>query len=158
MLDDVNEEFDSNVPADVNISEETGDMWFAWQSSPLRKSKWYPKYDVPNSFAFESDEAETATNKDLCGKKSTGSGRNQTHGIFVGCCMHGVCYGMHLMKDAEGRKDLFWVLYRYWPKEALDDAIIIYDFMCSGKNGPITHFLQKLMTSSLLNRIGIYVK
>ena len=33
-------------------------------------------------------------------------------GVFIVCCEHGVVYGYHLMVDPEGRKDLFYVLYK----------------------------------------------
>jgi hypothetical protein len=36
-----------------------------------------------------------------------------------------------LMSSPEGRKDVFYVLQRYWPQNALDNVILIYDFACS---------------------------
>lgn len=35
------------------------------------------------------------------------------------------------MRTPEGRKDLFQVRYSYWPQEALDRSMVIYDFACS---------------------------
>ncbi len=35
------------------------------------------------------------------------------------------------MSSPEGRKDVFYVLQRYWPQNALDNVILIYDFACS---------------------------
>lgn len=37
------------------------------------------------------------------------------------------------MGTPEGRKDIFYVLYRYWPQEALDKLIWIYDFACQAE-------------------------
>lgn len=48
----------------------------------------------------------------------------QTYGVFAGWCPHGVCYGFHFMFDPEGRKDLFSVIYKYWPEEQLKDTTV----------------------------------
>ena len=97
--------------------------------------KWYPDYDKENKNTFEDEKESYDNDKDYCQKinplKSLKSTRNQIHGIFVGCCMHSICYGFHLMETPEGRKDFFYVLYKYWSKEKIDSTTFIYDFFCS---------------------------
>ena len=34
-------------------------------------------------------------------------------------------YGFHIMVDAEGRKDLFYVLYERYPQEDLDKLVVV---------------------------------
>ena len=53
-----------------------------------------------------------------------------TAGIFVGCCVHNICYSFHNMYAPEGRKDLFKVLYERMPVEVLKDLNVIFDFAC----------------------------
>jgi hypothetical protein len=43
------------------------------------------------------------------------------------CSVHGHCYGLHLIKGGEGRKDPFTSLYKYLPNPP---AEIFYDFAC----------------------------
>ena len=43
------------------------------------------------------------------------------------CPVHGHCYGFHLIKGGEGRKDPFCALYKYLPVAPKD---VFYDFAC----------------------------
>lgn len=56
--------------------------------------------------------------------------QKHTAGLFVGCCLHAVCYGFHSMVAPEGRKDLLKVLYERMPQEVLDQMHVLYDFNC----------------------------
>ena len=69
---------------------------------------------------------------DLCAKTEDNTYKNKdlTAGLFIGCCMHKVCYGFHLMLEPEGRKDVMKVLYERIPQEVLDGMTILFDFAC----------------------------
>jgi hypothetical protein len=56
--------------------------------------------------------------------------QKHTAGLFVGSCLHAVCYGFHCMVAPEGRKDLLKVLYERMPQEVLDEMTVVYDFNC----------------------------
>jgi hypothetical protein len=60
-------------------------------------------------------------------------------GLFHACCTHGVMYGFHFMKHNEGRKDLFYPLFHYWPKDKLDNLTVIYDFACQAHDYVLNH-------------------
>lgn len=57
--------------------------------------------------------------------------RRLTYGVFIFVCEHQKCYGFHIMREPEGRKDLFTILYEYMPAEVLNGLIIVYDFGCN---------------------------
>lgn len=57
----------------------------------------------------------------LCEKINASGKRNLIPGMFFGTCQHQICYGFHFMGQAEGRKDVFYVLSRYWPAEVTRD-------------------------------------
>ena len=79
-----------------------------------------------------SDTVDTAEAELFCHKEETVNYANKKHtaGIFVGCCLHGVMYGFHMMVAPEGRKDLHKVLYERMPQEVLDQMHVVYDFSC----------------------------
>src|SRR5262249_46457422 len=70
-------------------------------------------------------------------------------GIFFGVCIHRVCYGFHIMKEPEGRKDLFYVLMRYWPKENLDNLTVLYDFYCQTDEYLLNRYELSIILESL---------
>jgi hypothetical protein len=60
-----------------------------------------------------ADESDATTLPDeTCRKEEQGGYKlkNMISGMFVGCCVHQVCYGFHLMLEPEGRKDVMKVL------------------------------------------------
>ena len=75
----------------------------------------------------DEEEDDLLCNKD----ESRGySHKKHTAGLFVGCCLHAVVYGFHMMVQPEGRKDLMKVLYERFPKEVLDLLCVVFDFNC----------------------------
>ena len=56
--------------------------------------------------------------------------KNLTAGIFVGSCVHRICYGFHIMYEPEGRKDIMKVLYERMPEQVLQGLTVLYDFAC----------------------------
>jgi hypothetical protein len=60
-------------------------------------------------------EAKTADIE--CSKENGTKAAYTTDGLFIGVCQHQICYGFHFMGEPEGRKDLFYVLSRFWPIE-----------------------------------------
>ena len=120
-------------------STESGKWWgHVWPQ--LRSSHLYPGYDqiTSNPDALFADQwANIVEDLDmskvpLCKKTENLNYKQKpyTAGIFVGCCVHNICYGFHNMYAPEGRKDLFKVLYERMPYEVLKDLNVIFDFAC----------------------------
>ena len=53
-----------------------------------------------------------------------------TYCFLFFCPLHGHCYGFHLIKGSEGRRDPFYAIYKYMPKAP---KILFYDFACQLK-------------------------
>jgi Kyakuja-Dileera-Zisupton transposase len=89
---------------------------------PLHAAEWIDS----------SSDAVTTDINLVCHKEEKLSYATQKHtaGIFVGSCLHAVCYGFHSMVAPEGRKDLMKILYERMPQEVLDDMNVVYDFNC----------------------------
>jgi hypothetical protein len=87
----------------------------------------------PSTIAEWSDSHQESTETALfCLKeeKQNYSSQKHTAGLFVGSCLHAVCYGFHNMVAPEGRKDLLKVLYERFPQEVLNQLHVVYDFNC----------------------------
>ena len=139
--------WDSSVLSGYSILPEhkpviSGNTWqYAWpkiRSLPcytgLDKPRTNPLPDVSeNDEPQWSDETDgTALPDDQCVKEEQKGykAKNTIAGLFVGCCIHQVCYGFHLMVEPEGRKDILKVLYERLPQEVLDNLTVVYDFSC----------------------------
>jgi hypothetical protein len=53
--------------------------------------------------------------------------RKLTGGVMLGWCRHRICIGFHVIKDGEGRNDVFSAIYSRWTKAP---RTVIYDFAC----------------------------
>ena len=91
-----------------------------------------PDFNKEPDLQWCDDEDATVLPDEECVKKedNTYNSKDLIFGIFVGCCIHRVCYGYHLMLQPEGRKDVMKVLYERLPAEVLDKATILFDFSC----------------------------
>jgi hypothetical protein len=113
----------------------SGVFWPSWPK--VRQFHRYVGYnDVPDKNtdknAWADIEEDMLTSDTVCKKADTRAYINKDliAGIFVGCCIHTVCYGFHLMLAPEGRKDVFKVLYERFPSEVLDHVNVIFDAAC----------------------------
>lgn len=81
-----------------------------------------------------SDEQDSPLEAELFCVKEEQRGykhRKLIAGEYVSVCLHGIVYGLHLMLEPEGRKDMAKVLYERFPKEVLDAGpCFLYDFNC----------------------------
>jgi len=119
--------FSASPPPQVDDPARTGHGWFVW--TPLRELKYYPDFDTfsrANGFHPE-DPGEKFCRKETI---NTGTFRKCNPGVVFCLCPHGIVYGFHLMKDPEGRKDIFYVIWRFWPKDKVDLLTLIFDFGC----------------------------
>jgi hypothetical protein len=109
-----------------DIPERTGHGWFAW--TPLRELRHYPEFENTSTAGFHPEDP----GEHFCRKETvnTGTQRKTNPGVMFGLCPHGIVYGFHLMAEPEGRKDIFYVIWRYWPKDMVDKLLIIFDFGC----------------------------
>ena len=85
----------------------------------LKRVRWQAR--------FEADAAEPDSAESDC-RHGSHAYNNRTGGIFTWFCEHGVCYGVQVLKDAEGRKEPFDFLSCYF-KEA--PKVVVYDFACA---------------------------
>lgn len=118
---------------------DSGSCWkYSWPK--LREMKGYNGLDTPRNTPVPSQNRgpsnqwadPNTTNDDECQKtESSGySSKDLIAGLFVGCCVHRICYGFHLMVEPEGRKDLMKVLYERMPEPVLNSLTILFDFSC----------------------------
>jgi hypothetical protein len=69
---------------------------------------------------------ESQEEKAIC-RKSIQKGDDLTGGVMCFWCSHRVCYGFHLIRNGEGRNDVFSPLFTRFP---VAPRVIIYDFAC----------------------------
>ena len=112
-------------------STKTGTCW-SWKK--LRKLPRFASVDPsPSQRLLQWTEMLEAAELELfCLKQEARNynTRKHTAGLFVGTCLHQICYGFHCMLDPEGRKDLLKVLFERMPQEVLDVLHVVYDFNC----------------------------
>lgn len=131
---DAKEVLKSYTVLEEKPSERTGTYWSFPKIRSLPRFKGLdpkPRTVVPEW----RDEMESALleSKLFCFKEELSgySSRKHTAGLFIGCCLHHIVYGFHMMVSPEGRKDLLKVLYERFPQEVLDQLLVLYDFNCN---------------------------
>ena len=109
----------------------TGTVWSFPRIRQLPRYSIDPVQDV-SALQWAENVAEEEEDDLLCNKDESRGYAHKKHtaGLFVGCCLHAVVYGFHMMVQPEGRKDLMKVLFERFPKEVLDQLCVVFDFNC----------------------------
>lgn len=122
---------------------DSGSCWqYAWPK--LREMNVYKGMDVAKTSTLPKGGSEEVTvsqwadvnatiiTDEDCKKteSTTYNSKDLIAGLFVGCCVHRVCYGFHLMSEPEGRKDVMKVLYERMPQTVLNHMTVLFDFAC----------------------------
>jgi len=104
----------------VGVTEQEDMDSCAWFSRSLRRSRPLRRYTADRRNAASRSEEKTDGRK----KKRN---KNLTHGIMLVHCLHGICQGFFVLRDAESPRDAFTTFYSRFPKAP---GVIIYDRGC----------------------------
>ena len=111
-----------NVIEDSYNPEKGTCYYFTPHGNQIRKQ---PKYNITSS---NKNHDNNSAVDDLCRKKFPSVSYGGYGYILLWFCpIHGHCYGFHLIKGGEGRKDPFSSLLKYLPDPPQE---IFYDFAC----------------------------
>lgn len=86
-----------------------------------------PMYDIPLKLNQPFDDIPQV--EEVCNKQFPLVSRGGYGYMFIWFCpLHGHCYGFHLIKGGEGRKDPFSSLFKYLPEPP---SHVFFDFACA---------------------------